>query len=346
MPFPMGYATMRHFQSPLPLLLTLLACCASSQPLPPLSLSSTALSISGISSGAFFAVQLQFSHSSIIRGAGIVAGGPYYCAQQGGIAELAACSVDASLVNTSALVEYAEASAAAGLIDPLPLLKNHTVHLFSGTIDSIISHGTMITLADMYARLEVPCTSTFNFTAEHAWVTSMYGNNCSYLGPDFINNCGWDFAGRFLSASFAAAKLPWVPTPGVFAPSHLRTFDQAPFGAETNMSMDTTGYIYIPAACEAASGACKLHVNFHGCDQSRTEVADAYVSRTQLNEWAEANNIVVLYPQAAVDLHYANVLACWNSWGYGDAYYATKLGKQVATVKRMIDALLAPPAEQ
>src|SRR6202030_2001796 len=38
-------------------------------------------SISGISSGAFMAVQFGVSWSSIVRGVGVIAGGPYYCAQ-------------------------------------------------------------------------------------------------------------------------------------------------------------------------------------------------------------------------------------------------------------------------
>jgi poly(3-hydroxybutyrate) depolymerase len=38
-------------------------------------------SISGISSGAFMAVQFGVAWSSIIRGVGVVAGGPFYCAQ-------------------------------------------------------------------------------------------------------------------------------------------------------------------------------------------------------------------------------------------------------------------------
>ena len=38
-------------------------------------------SISGISSGAFMAVQFGFAWSSIIKGVGVVAGGPFYCAQ-------------------------------------------------------------------------------------------------------------------------------------------------------------------------------------------------------------------------------------------------------------------------
>src|SRR5437764_14467225 len=38
-------------------------------------------SISGISSGAFMAVQFGVSWSSVVKGVGVIAGGPYYCAQ-------------------------------------------------------------------------------------------------------------------------------------------------------------------------------------------------------------------------------------------------------------------------
>ena len=38
-------------------------------------------SISGISSGAFMAVQFGTAWSSVIKGVGVVAGGPFYCAQ-------------------------------------------------------------------------------------------------------------------------------------------------------------------------------------------------------------------------------------------------------------------------
>jgi poly(3-hydroxybutyrate) depolymerase len=38
-------------------------------------------SISGISSGAFMAVQFGISWSSAVKGVGVIAGGPYYCAR-------------------------------------------------------------------------------------------------------------------------------------------------------------------------------------------------------------------------------------------------------------------------
>ena len=41
-------------------------------------------SISGISSGAFMAVQFGTAWSSVIKGVGVVAGGPYWCAKASG----------------------------------------------------------------------------------------------------------------------------------------------------------------------------------------------------------------------------------------------------------------------
>src|SRR5437899_3721785 len=41
-------------------------------------------SISGISSGAFMAVQFATAWSSVIKGVGVVAGGPYWCAKADG----------------------------------------------------------------------------------------------------------------------------------------------------------------------------------------------------------------------------------------------------------------------
>jgi poly(3-hydroxybutyrate) depolymerase len=42
---------------------------------------SSRISVSGISSGGFMAVQLHVAYSSLFKGVGVVAGGPYYCAQ-------------------------------------------------------------------------------------------------------------------------------------------------------------------------------------------------------------------------------------------------------------------------
>ena len=38
------------------------------------------ITISGFSSGGFFAVQFHVAYSKIIRGVGVIAGGPFWCA--------------------------------------------------------------------------------------------------------------------------------------------------------------------------------------------------------------------------------------------------------------------------
>ena len=62
------------------------------QELPALNLDIAETSVSGISSGAFMAVQFQVAHSSIVKGVGVVAGGPYFCSQGSAIAATTRCS--------------------------------------------------------------------------------------------------------------------------------------------------------------------------------------------------------------------------------------------------------------
>ena len=61
-------------------------------PLPALNIDITQTSISGISSGGFMTVQFQLAHSSIIKGAGVVAGGPFNCSKADVFRAVASCS--------------------------------------------------------------------------------------------------------------------------------------------------------------------------------------------------------------------------------------------------------------
>src|SRR5215217_7509099 len=63
----------------------LLGCAAgnAAEPLPALGVDAHLTSVSGISSGAYMAGQFQLAFSSIVVGAGVVAGGPWGCASNG-----------------------------------------------------------------------------------------------------------------------------------------------------------------------------------------------------------------------------------------------------------------------
>ena len=94
----------------------------------------------------------------------------------------------------------------------------------------------------------------------------------------------------------------------------------------------------MPASC--ASGApCRIHVSFHGCEQNAALVNDAYYGHAGYNEWADTNNIIVLYPQATSSN--GNDYECWDFWGYDGASYDTRSGTQLAAVRAMVDWLAA-----
>ena len=57
------------------------AASAATEELPKLGVTLPATSVSGLSSGAYMAGQIEVAHSKDIVGAGIVAGGPFACAE-------------------------------------------------------------------------------------------------------------------------------------------------------------------------------------------------------------------------------------------------------------------------
>ena len=63
------------------LIICLLHQPLAAEELPKLGADLTATSVSGLSSGAYMAGQIEVAHSKDIKGAGIVAGGPYACAE-------------------------------------------------------------------------------------------------------------------------------------------------------------------------------------------------------------------------------------------------------------------------
>ena len=66
------------------------------------------------------------------------------------------------------------------------------------------------------------------------------------------------------------------------------------------MYIGDVGYLYVPSACQSGKVSCRLHVSFHGCQQTLSLIGNAYAVHAGYNEWAEANNIIVLYPYAEV----------------------------------------------
>lgn len=88
----------------------------------------------------------------------------------------------------------------------------------------------------------------------------------------------------------------------------MSSFDQTVFvnaSAPLGTGVGPTGYIYVPAGCNATAGgtaACRLHISWHGCNQGAGAIGETFVLNAGYLPWADANNLVVLFPQAATTL--------------------------------------------
>jgi hypothetical protein len=65
-----------------------------------------------------------------------------------------------------------------------------------------------------------------------------------------------------------------------------------------------------------------------------------FVRNAGYNKWADTNRIIVLYPQATAVPDEGNLEGCWDWWGYDDPDYATKTGRQMAALRRMVTRLM------
>jgi len=328
------------------------------------------VSVSGISSGAFMANQLHIAHSADIMGAAMVAGGLYGCAVQdvesNGVLALASqalgpcMKVPFMLEDVGFYKGLVDKLAAKHWIDPPSNLVNSKVYIFTGKSDNVVASETVEKAKAVYDALGVPASNiTFEdrsgpaADAGHSWVSMNYGGACDANASPFIDDCRYDQAGAELKAIYGQGLNPPVSAPT----GRIVEFDQTEFVAGKATAANglwDKGYLYVPKACEpGAAPACRLHVVLHGCKQSAETLKDVFYTKIGVNEWADANNILVLYPQAhattpaelppnlwADALLYQNPEGCWNWWGYSDdRQYLTKKGVQVLAIWKMIERL-------
>lgn len=284
--------------------------------------------VSGFSSGGFFAQQLNVAHSASITGAAILAGGPYNCALGSVARTPTACTINPYLISLQQLTQTAVNAATNGLIDNVNNLVNNRVYIYSGLLDTIVPQSA-VKVTEQFYRTFIPndylITTVYNISAEHAFITDNNGNPCWYNGPPAINNCNFDLAGNFLQFLLGnlAPKVSQIP-------SNLVSFDQSKYADVWKAGMSSRGWMYLPRYC--VSNVCKVHLSFHGCSQDYDKIGIIYVKTIGVNEWAEANNIIVIYPQTTQQIFDHG---CWDFWGYTGADYLYKSGLQIQAVYNM-----------
>ncbi|CAJ0960722.1 unnamed protein product [Ranitomeya imitator] len=328
------------------ILLSLVGLCYGQSKLAKYNLES-ALSVSGLSSGSYMANQFHVAQSKRVIGAGLFAGGPYYCAQGNLLTATNACMKLPTSINVATLKSKTQTYANSGLLDPLSNLANSRVYIFSGTRDTVVVPGVVKKQEEYYASYITgsgALKTVYDVAAQHGMPTDSYGGVCGSTNLDYINNCNYNGAYEALNHIYGGGLEK--PSSGAAFTGQLILFDQVEFfklAAPSTYGMDTAGYVYVPSSCQ--SGAqCKLHIVFHGCLQGRREevscdiiycewwilcyllyiealsvivqeeegkkLGDKYARYTGYNQVADLNNFIILYPQAKSNL--SNPNGCWD----------------------------------
>lgn len=303
-------------------------------------------SVSGLSSGAFMAVQLHLAHSASFSGAGIIAGGPFRCAEsyRGATALAEDAYIENSLYicmnplvpqttpDAQRLADLANETAKASQIDAISNLAGDRVYIFTGSEDKVVYSDVVARTRVFYELLGVePADIVYDDSvpAGHSIITdNLEDSPLPTNQPPYINNGGFMQSHDILRHIYGDLKPAAERLSG-----RLLRFDQTEFfGNEARASMSEFGYAYVPRAVEEGAPA-RVHIALHGCKQGynyvdyvngRADIANQppygnrYITTTGYNHIADSNDIIVLYPQAqGTDNDSAqNPDGCWDWWGY------------------------------
>jgi poly(3-hydroxybutyrate) depolymerase len=307
------------------------------EPLPALAASSEDLTVSGLSSGGFMAAQFHVAHSASVRGVGILAAGPYYCARNSLANAVSSCMSPNFFFPVPAIEELigeVGKAARARQIDAPENLRRSRVWLFSGGQDQTVKRAVVDATYQFYRHWLPETAIRYERLpdAGHAMITPEVANPlaCPVSAFPFMTRCGdFDAPGRLLAHLLGPLRPKAAKATG-----ELMRFDQGEF-ADNKAGMAPAAYVYIPSGCR--QGGCRLHVAWHGCRQQAEALGERYARESGYNRWAESNRLIVLYPQTVKSG--ANPNACWDWWGYTGKDYHLRPALQIRAVKAMLERL-------
>ncbi len=214
----------------------------AAEALPQLGTELGATSVSGLSSGAYMAGQIEIAHSKDVKGAGIVAGGPFACAESSwshlfpfwptAVGQNSAQALYQCMKTTlgrpdpGQLVKRAEELAESGEIDPLDGLAAHNVYLFSGNEDQTVTRPVVEAAERFYKEAGVPegNVTLIKSNGGHAFITEEGGAACGISEEPYVSDCDYDQAKAILGWIYGPLEPASTAAQGRFI-----VFDQNPF---------------------------------------------------------------------------------------------------------------------
>ena len=321
------------------LLLLLAQYAGAAEPLPRLNVDLSQTTVSGLSSGAYMAGQFHVAFSAEVVGAGIVAGGPYGCAEGRLLTALRAMHVDrpgrarsgrpvrsggkGSGERRASSTRCRTSPTIGSTCSPAP--ADHTV---------LPAVGAKIAPFYALAGLPVGRDPRRGYRPRRATASPPRMDRwpAATTAPPFVNDCDLDQAREILDFVHGPLQPAAATTQAPIAfdqsalPRKVRSRAAWPRPAGSTCRR--------PAARRALPGPHRLprlpaERRERSATRSRSERATTAGPRP--------TDVVVLYPQTHAT--WSNPNGCWDWWGYTGAVYATKAGVQMAAVHRMLLAL-------
>ena len=262
------------------------------------------------------AIQMHIANSATIRGAGVFAGGPYYCAKGSITTALTNCMYVGTNIDRAGIKAQIKNYEQSGKIDASSNLSKQKAFIFSGVSDYTVVPKVGKEAEGLYKDLGVSVETKYDLAASHTMPTISYGTTCNISMPPYIGK--WNYNGAFEALNYLFDRKLKQGS-GKYNKNNLFSTPQN----TSNTSMGSNAYVYVPEICKQSDAKCPLHVVFHGCKQTINDIQMQYVENTGYNEIAEDNGIVILYPQAVVTTS-INPNGCWDWWGYLNEDYANK----------------------
>lgn len=294
------------------------------------------ITVSGMSSGAQMAHQLHLAYSDLFSGAALLAGGPFGCATGSVKNALGRClGKPDTEIPVNELLMHIKQAAGDGRLASLENLDDDPVWIFHGSLDKAVPESVNAALIEIYQGL-IPIEnihSVSDIPATHTFPAKGSGGACDQIVPPYVGDCDYDAAGVLLQSLY-----PGLVAPGAGIKTDLEIVNLA--GADDAL-LDETAYLFVPAACTARDAGCALHMVLHGCAQSASQVQTGFIEQSGYLPWAEANQIVLAFPQSKPSM--PNALACWDWWGYSGENYLWRDGKQMQLLANWIKDLANIP---
>ena len=304
----------------------------SSEPAQSLNIDTDRVTVSGISAGGQMAQQLHISYSDLFSGAGIIASGPFGCADGSLATAMARCmgKTDGPMP-VAELIDGINNAQEQGLVADTKNLADDPVWIFHGTLDPTVAAEVNDATVALYAGF-IPDSQVVyvnDFAAIHNFPARGHGSACTAMEPPFVGDCDYDAAGEILQHMYSGLESPVSDSETALQTVSLQ-------GA-ADAGLSETAYLFVPPACAEGEQTCALHLVLHGCAQSAVTVSTGFIEQSGYLSWAEANDIVLAFPQVAPAT--LNPYACWDWWGYTGADYRWRNGKQMLVVTDWIRQL-------